>query len=62
MPMVIVLAVWFAVSVPVSVAVAHVLRTGREPELVGMAGSDAVFVRPDGKYVRVPLGVSSAPR
>jgi hypothetical protein len=62
MPVLIVIAVWFAVSIPVSVVVAFRLRSHREPELVGMAGSDAVYVRRDGKYLRVPLGVSSAPR
>jgi hypothetical protein len=62
MPVLIVIAVWFAVSIPVSVAVAFSLRRRREPELVGMAGSDAVYLQRDGRYVRVPLGVSSAPR
>ncbi len=62
MPVVIVITVWFALSVPVSVAVAHALRGRHEPKLVGMAGADAVYLWPDGTYVREPLGVSSAPR
>jgi hypothetical protein len=62
MPLLIVIAVWFAVSIPVSVAAIFILRSRREPELVGMAGSDAVYVGRDGKHIHVPLGVSSAPR
>jgi hypothetical protein len=62
MPVLVVIAVWFAVSIPFSVAVLFILRSRREPELVGMAGSDAVYVRRDGKHIHVPLGVSSASR
>jgi hypothetical protein len=56
MTVMMILAVWFAVSVPVSVAVGCVLRARTEPELLGMVGSDAVFVRADGRFVRLPLG------
>ncbi len=60
MTVLMVLAVWFVVSVPVSIAVGCLLKSRGGPELIGMVGSDAVYVRPDGRLTRVPLGVPAA--
>jgi hypothetical protein len=55
MTIVLLVALWVAVSVPASLVVGCILRAGATPELIGMDGSDAVFVDGDGQYARVPL-------
>ena len=55
MTVLMVLAVWFVVSVPVSIAVGCLLKSRGGPELIGMVGSDALYVRSDGRLARVPL-------
>ncbi len=55
MVVLIVLGVWLAVSLPVSLLLGLGLRApARAPELVGMDGADAVFVGVDG-VIRMPL-------
>jgi hypothetical protein len=41
--------------VPVSIAVGCLLKSRGGPELIGMVGSDAVYVCADGRLARVPL-------
>jgi hypothetical protein len=49
------LAAWCALSVPASLLVLLLLRRQTEPELIGMSGSDAVYIDRTGHCVRVPL-------
>ena len=55
------LAAWFAVSVPVSLTVGCLFRAANRPRLLGMDGADAIYLDADGYHVRVPL-LSGAPR
>lgn len=57
--MVLALALWATISVPVSLLVGAVL-TDRREELVGMNGDEVVYVAADGVVRRVHL-LSSAP-
>jgi hypothetical protein len=59
MTIVLLVALWVAVSVPASLVVGYILRASAAPELVGMDGTDAVFVDGDGQYARVPLLTTS---
>jgi len=56
MTVLMVLAAWFAFSVPASLLVLLLLRRQAESELIGMSGTDAVYIDRDGRCVRVPLG------
>ena len=53
---VVVLAIWAALSLPVSVVVACLLRDSSQLELVGMDGDVAVFCGANGEVERVSLG------
>lgn len=55
MTLLMLLMAWFLVSVPAAIVVGFVLRSDDRPELVGMDGPSAVFVRSDGRVVRMPL-------
>ena len=64
MAILVILGIWFAVSVLVSLALGALLRdTGATdvPELYAMDGDVAVFCRRDGQMVRVPLAPSAHP-
>jgi hypothetical protein len=56
MTVLMVLAAWCALSVPASLLVLLLLRRQAQPELIGMSGSDAVYIDRNGHCVRVPLG------
>jgi hypothetical protein len=53
---VVVLGIWTALSLPVSVVVAFLLRDDSQLELVGMDGDVAVYCGPNGELERVSLG------
>ena len=53
---VVVLGIWTALSLPVSLVMAFVLRDDSQLELVGMDGDAAVYRRPNGELERVSLG------
>ena len=53
---IVVLGIWTALSLPVSVVVAFMLRDDSQLELVGMDGDVAVYRRPNGELARVSLG------
>ena len=53
-----VLGVWFGLSIPASIVVGWMLRSGQAMdalELIGMDGPVAVYVDRDGSYVRMSL-------
>ena len=50
-----ILAIWVALSLPLSVIVGFSIRDDRVVELVGMDGSSAVYRRADGSLQRMPL-------
>jgi len=52
---VVILAIWVLLSLPLSVILGHSMSTPRESELVGMDGEFAVFRRSDGRLERVSL-------
>ena len=57
MPTVIViLAIWLVLSLPLSLLLGSCLRHESGDELLGMDGDVAVFRRPDGRLQRVVLG------
>ena len=52
---VVILAIWVVLSVPLSVVLGHSISTPGESELLGMDGDMAVFRRADGRLERVSL-------
>ena len=52
---VVILAIWVMLSLPLSVVLGHSLSTPRESELLGMDGDVAVFRTADGRLERVSL-------
>ena len=51
----VILAIWVALSLPLSVVLGHSMSTPQESELLGMDGDVAVFRRADGRIERVSL-------
>ena len=55
---IVILAIWMVLSIPLSVLLGFTLRGDDEsyvPELVGMDGENAVYRLEDGRLQRVPL-------
>jgi len=52
---VVILAIWVLLSVPLSVVLGHSMGTRGESELLGMEGDVAVFRTADGRLERVSL-------
>ena len=52
---VVILAIWVVLSVPLSFVLGHSMAGPQESELLGMEGDVAVFRRPDGRIERVSL-------
>jgi hypothetical protein len=55
MTLVLVVAIWIAVSLPVSLALGLLMRGEPEPELVGIEGDHAVYSLGGKALLRVPL-------
>jgi len=57
MTIVVILAIWVVLSVPLSVILGHSMSTSTpdESELLGMDGDRAVYRRSDGRIERVSL-------
>ena len=55
MTIVVILAIWVLLSVPLSVVLGHSMSTPGESELLGMEGDVAVFRTADGRVERVSL-------
>jgi hypothetical protein len=53
---IVILAIWLVLSLPMSVVLGFSFRDTDRLELVGMDGDVAVFRRPNGVLERVPLG------
>lgn len=53
---VVILAIWVVLSLPLSVVLGFSFRSDTHPELVGMDGDVAVFRRASGELERVSLG------
>lgn len=56
---VVILAIWVLLSLPMSVILGHSMKSESKPELVGMEGEVAVFRRSDGSVTRVSLAERS---
>ena len=52
---VVILAIWVVLSLPLSVILGHSMSTPGESELLGMEGDVAVFRTADGRVERVSL-------
>ena len=52
---VVILAIWVVLSLPLSVVLGHSISTPGETELLGMDGDVAVFRTADGRLRRVSL-------
>jgi hypothetical protein len=57
---IVILAIWLVLSVPMSVVLGFAMRDDRVVELEGMDGDVAVFRRADGTIERMPLGERAA--
>ena len=56
MTIVVILAIWVLLSLPLSVVLGHSMRAESDPELIGMDGDVALFRGADGLVHRVTLG------
>ena len=58
---IVILAIWVLLSLPLSVILGHAMKDDSGPlELVGMDGENAVFRRPNGSFERVALSDRTA--
>jgi hypothetical protein len=52
---IVILAIWLVLSIPLSVVLGFSFRDDNTLDLVGMDGDDIVFRRPSGDLERVPM-------
>lgn len=57
---VVILAIWVVLSLPLSVVLGHSMSTPGESELLGMDGDVALFRRADGRLERVSLSARTS--